>query len=418
VYSHAHLCLCVFVCCVHACSACGSHMMYTVYNQLGFPMQVEINEYEGSELAALAAGTGRLACFKILWTPNYLLIDSAWDAAAKGGHLDILHYLHENSLVTRGMWAANTAAIHGHLDCLTFLLSVNPHWDYYIANDAAKAGQLECLAYLFEHGYPVGRMTCSAAAEEGRLDCLRYLHVRGCPWDSFTTSWAAWHGHLSCLKYAAEEGCPVGDDAFQWAIQACQSGCLEYLLRAGHRPKCALKLEKLENDNQLACLRLAESYGVRASPAQLVLSASLGSLKLVRVFHSEGYPLWNSTRDEFWAFLKDVTWERWANFVRRQSVLWGGVLCLPPSDENLRACWGTLRFGALRGAPLTPRAEALVRERRACAQEVLRCFHAARWRAVGRGPHAGKWAAMSRVPLEVLLTIMELAEVEIYEAAL
>jgi hypothetical protein len=57
-----------------------------------------------------------------------------------------------------------------------------------------------------------------------------------------------------------------------------------------------------------------------------------------------------------------------------------------------------------------------VEGRQACAQEVVRCFHAARWLAAGGRQESTKWGAMSRVPDEVLMMIMELAEVEIREA--
>jgi hypothetical protein len=93
------------------------------------------------------------------------------------------------------------------------------------------------------------------------------------------------------------------------------------------------------------------------------------------------------------------------------------VLCLPQCIEHLRSCWATLRFGALHGAPLTPQAEAVLQERRACVQEVVHCFHAARWSAEGGQPDVCKWRAMSRAPRDVLVTILELAEVEIIEAA-
>ncbi len=92
------------------------------------------------------------------------------------------------------------------------------------------------------------------------------------------------------------------------------------------------------------------------------------------------------------------------------------MLLVSPADEQLRACWGTFRFGALRGAPLTERARALVQQRRMCAQEVVRCFHAAGWQAAGGGPGASKWSAMSQVPRDVIVKVMELAEIEIYEA--
>jgi hypothetical protein len=180
--------------------------------------------------------------------------------------------------------------------------------------------------------------------------------------------------------------------------------------------------------SQLDCLELATSHGVRVSPGQLVLAASFGDLELVRYFHSVGFPVWHTAIDEFTDGVPsdDRSWDDWVFFVKGKAIdsrggakspaLWDGVLHLPPWDEALPDFWDTLRFGHLHGAPLTARAEALVQERRACAQEVVRCFHAARWRAAAGGRSSAEWAAMAAVPPEVLMKIMEVAEVEIQEA--
>jgi hypothetical protein len=381
-------------------------------------MQAPLTALECSQLSALAAGAGSLGCLKVLCAWKYPADNAAWTAAAAGGQLPTLRFLQEESAATCGTGVTCGAAAAGHLDCLQFLHGMNASWDLRTAEATAEAGQLECLAYLVEHGCPVDELTCAGAAEGGQYECLRYLHSQGCAWD-FTTTWGAvWRGHFRCLEFAADRGYEVPHVAFSSAIEECRSDCLEYLLRGRHRPIFPLKL-RLENDQQLPHLLGAASCGVRISAGQIVHAASLGNLKHVRFFHSFRHPLWHSARDEFNQTQRYAhgTWKDWVRFVGDQhSGVWDSVLQVPPSDEHLRACWGTLRYGSLHGAPLTARAEALVRERRACAQEVLRCFHAARWRARARGPRAGKWAAMSQVPQDVLITIMELAEVEIYEA--
>jgi hypothetical protein len=376
-------------------------------------MQVTLCESEGSNIAVLAAGTGRLECLKVLGALNYPLDYQSWAAAAKGGHLDILHYLHEKSQAGCGIYTTMYAAVGGHRDCLKFLHSMGAPWNTDTADCTAKAGKVACLAYLVENGCEVGPLTCAGAAENGQYECLRYLHEHGCQWDSETTIEAALSGHVRCMEYAVGEGCPVNECAIIAAIHMGHSACLDCLLSTGYRPEIPLVLPLLEDDEQLACICQAVSHGVAISPGSIVLAASLGDLKVVRFFRALGHPLWSSAQDP----VDCPHAETWAGYVRLGPWVGDGhMLCVPPSDEQLRACWGTFRFGDLHGAPLTGRARALVRERQACAQEVVRCFHAAGWQAAGDGPGATEWAAMSQVPREVLSKIMELAEVEIYEA--
>ncbi len=380
-----------------------------------------LTQKEQRDVPAIAAGTGHLGCLKVLFAWEYFPEENTWAAAAGAGHLHTLRYLRQETEGTCSWIATESCASAGHLECLKYLHSIDARWDLCVANSTAAAGQLACLAYLVENGCRVDASTCAEAALNGHVECLRYLRSRGCPWDINTTWDAALNGHLWCLSFAVEEGCPINDYVFADTIEGCHVDCVEYLLWAGHRPKHPLKLRHLESDAQMRCLARAALYGrIAVDAGQLVLLACLGNLKLVRAFHRSRYPLWGTALDVTVSrrLPPDASWDQWAESVREPlSSVWRGVLHVPPSDEHLRACWGTLRFGSVHGAPLTPRAEALVRERRACAQEVVRCLHAARWRVAAGGPHAGNWAAMSRVPLDVLMTILELAEVEIYEAA-
>ena len=59
---------------------------------------------------------------------------------------------------------------------------------------AAEGGQLECLKYLHENGCAWDESTCEAAAEGGHLECLKYLHENGC--HGWARSAAARGGHL------------------------------------------------------------------------------------------------------------------------------------------------------------------------------------------------------------------------------
>jgi hypothetical protein len=387
----------------------------------------KLSREEGVELTAQAAESGRVECLKVLHIRSIPPNDKTWISAATAGQLDVLRWLHSVQ-----PWAHTTAASYaadaGHLDCFSFLHSIYAYWDEYSAMTTAKEGQLACLAFMIEHGCRLSSVICSGAAEGGRIDCLRYLHSQGCPWDAYTTRNAVSGGHLECLMFAVKRGCPVDDETLAAAVECGEEECLDYLLDQGFRPEEPLRIVRLYNDFLFDCLALLAYHGVDIHPGQAVYAASIGDLEMLRYFHSAGFPLWQTALDEFTseALTEERSWYSWSMFVRYNALfvkaypdtvsLWNGVLHIPPWDELLPACWATLRFGALHGAPLTPRAKALVEERQACAQEVVRCFHAARWLAAGGRRESTKWAAMSRVPYDVLMTIMELAEVEIREA--
>jgi hypothetical protein len=390
-------------------------------------MRSKLNQAEHSELAVVAAGSGKLECLKVLRNRFIFPNEKTWEAAAAAGHLDILQWLQEVRPGDCGS-AVFHAACAGHRDCLSFLHGVNAHWDEFTASFTAQRGQLACLMFMVEQGCRLFPLITMSAAENGHIDCLQYLHAQGCPWDAGITRKAAAGGHLECLMFAVKKGCPVDDETLAAAVECGEEECLEYLLDCGFRPEQPLRILRLDNESLWDCFEVLERHGVDVSPGQIVYAASHGDLEVVRHFHATGFPLWHAAVDEFddEYLAESESWFSWAWFVRMNSLIvtaqpqtlsiWDGVLHIPPFDHLLPACWATLRFGAVHGAPLTPRAQALVQERQGCAQEVVRCFHAARWLAAGGRRDSAKWAAMSRVPNEVLMTIMELAEVEIREA--
>ena len=105
----------------------------------------------------------------------------------------------------------NTAAQHGHLECLKYAYNEdNSPWNSFTCKYAAENGHLECLKYAHENGCPWDKETSSNAAKNGHLECLKYAHENGCPWDEETTSNASKYGYFECLKYARENGCDIG----------------------------------------------------------------------------------------------------------------------------------------------------------------------------------------------------------------
>jgi hypothetical protein len=152
----------------------------------GFALKVAPIVPERRKLSALAAGTGRLGCLRVLSAWGSPLDRATWDAAATRGHLPVLRYLHKEKPKERGLSTMACAVECGDLDCLKFLHSIGPEW--YTMEIAAAEGQLEVFDYLIEQGCPISAPVCVAAAETSQYECLRHLRFHGCPWDAHTTT--------------------------------------------------------------------------------------------------------------------------------------------------------------------------------------------------------------------------------------
>ena len=108
--------------------------------------------------------------------------------------------------LSAGVWYQScTAAAHGgHLERLKYLHKNGCPWDERACEAAVFWGHLECLKYLYENGCPWDKRACEAAAEGGHMECLKYLHENGCPWSEWAREAAAEGGHLECMKYLRE----------------------------------------------------------------------------------------------------------------------------------------------------------------------------------------------------------------------
>lgn len=156
-----------------------------------------------------AALGGHVDCLQ--WTLEHGCPQTDWTAegAAAGGRLDVLVWLDERWHAARpktvGIPSSAGAALGGvHLDPPAL-------WTVRATAAAARGGHLACLEYLHVRGCPWDASTMTAAATWGHLDCLVYGYEHGCPWDAGTTSGAFYAKRAECLAYAIEHGCPLWD---------------------------------------------------------------------------------------------------------------------------------------------------------------------------------------------------------------
>jgi hypothetical protein len=98
---------------------------------------------------------------------------------------------------------------------------------------AAKGGHLDALAWLHSRGCLWGSMTSFYAAAGGHLEVLRYAHEHGCPWNIMTCYRAAEGGHLEVLRYAHEHGCPLPwEECLSEAVARGHAEMVEYVRAA------------------------------------------------------------------------------------------------------------------------------------------------------------------------------------------
>lgn len=156
-------------------------------------------------------------------------------AAARGGNIDCLIYLHENGCHL-DYQASNVAAKNGDLDCLEYCLQNGTSITWFIMNNIASRGYLDCLKCI--HKYQLAssydysdtnREVIYLSASYGYLDCLIYAFENGFYYDKTACEVAALHGNLECLKYLIEKGCPWDKKCFASSVKLGSLKCLIYL---------------------------------------------------------------------------------------------------------------------------------------------------------------------------------------------
>ena len=131
-------------------------------------------DWRAWKMIAVAAGVGALDGVRRLRELGYGWNSVALHAAAGGGHLDVVVYLH---LAAVGRCATHVQRPDGSLQRVC----------------GPTSGD-SCLAW--------GRITTAAAAAGGHLTVLEYLiDVVGCPWDACCAYLSSYYGHLDVLVW-------------------------------------------------------------------------------------------------------------------------------------------------------------------------------------------------------------------------
>ncbi|CEG43432.1 FOG: Ankyrin repeat [Plasmopara halstedii] len=215
---------------------------------------------------------------------------AAMDGAAKNGYLDVVKFLHAQRSEGCTVSAMDGAARSGHLEIVTFLHTNRREGCTTAAMDgAATRGYLEIVQYLHEHrseGCTTNAM--NGAAQSGHLDVITYLHnfrTEGCTTDAMDG--AALVGNLSVVKFLHEnrkEGCT--SNAIDGAAWRGHFDVVQYLVR--HRSEgCTFQaLDTACQSGNLNIVRVLHENGDASCTTKAMdNAASSGHLEIVRYLH-------------------------------------------------------------------------------------------------------------------------------------
>ena len=216
--------------------------------------------------------------------------------AAKHGCLNILEYFsdHKKRL---NIHVVQSAAIHGHVDCLRFchknLSTSGKNIDFAQIDwsEVVQRGHLPCLKYILQERMVIDvkkEEWCLAAAKAGQHECLKYLLSVYRDRRSFITEAAALNNHLHCLQCAVEQGCGVSRRTWKAAITVKTTNCLQYLLDSVPIPKDSLTLgiAAIRSHNRIA-LRLLQERGLLVESECIVAAAEKGDFKCLQFLNDK-----------------------------------------------------------------------------------------------------------------------------------
>ncbi|KXZ45052.1 hypothetical protein GPECTOR_59g660 [Gonium pectorale] len=199
---------------------------------------VQLSSYDAvSVVAGPAAGFGHLAVLQALhgggWSshaaggwPRNIIADCARTAASHG-HLHVLTWL----VGTFGAEAVGMdpslfkeAAFSGSVDLMTWLQERGCGWSREALTAAACSGCEEAVEWLVAQGCPVedGYPSLILACRNGDLAMAQLLRQLGAPWGpaGSVVSDAAERSPLPMLRWLLQEGCPLGDYDAAWKAAA------------------------------------------------------------------------------------------------------------------------------------------------------------------------------------------------------
>jgi hypothetical protein len=208
-----------------------------------------------------------LAVCQYLMAEQCPCYDDACDAAAGGGHLEVVHFLHESGCP----WDVDTICV-----------------------SAAHSGSVELLQYLKQQGCVLNAAVMRAAAQRGDSPMCHYLRTEQCPWDSSACRAAARSDHVDTLRWLHEQGCPWNIHALR--VTAAELGHLPVLVYLmGVEPAAsAVQLTEMLNaagfNRQCAAAQWLRQQGAQW-PAVLIYGDSMWSIEACSGLDSRAAPV-------------------------------------------------------------------------------------------------------------------------------
>ncbi|AGO84549.1 hypothetical protein psal_cds_648 [Pandoravirus salinus] len=143
--------------------------------------------------------------------------DAAVRDATEQDCLDILEWLHNRRVdwSRRRLVCAYAGLISRRLDVIRWLHARGVPLDVDMCAAAAETDCVDVLRWAADMGCPLSPRACKAAAQTGNLQMLMWLRSRDCPWDRETCDNAV--AHLDILRWARAQGCPWSEHIHAWA---------------------------------------------------------------------------------------------------------------------------------------------------------------------------------------------------------
>jgi len=195
-----------------------------------------------------AASGGHVAVLKFLYLRMHIghpAVDGdsmmayvrCMQAAAFGGHFEVLCWLRNVFPVCKGINVCEQAAAGGHVKLLCHMhcawgLSCQPSLRRSgCAVAAARNGHLRVLRWMLEFDLQLHDDACAAAAGGGHIAVLQWLRERGVPWTQDCFRSAIQNGHIHVLQWLLDNGYSLPRDSvlIDDAITFAHFGVLQWL---------------------------------------------------------------------------------------------------------------------------------------------------------------------------------------------
>lgn len=162
------------------------------------------------------------------------------DAMARGGHYDIVRYLHEELEVPLGEHTLDLALVDGGDRTLVgYLLDRGATYTTQAIDRAASLGRLDLVAELLDAGIPIGPEAANLAAASGNLALLELLIDRGATYGPRAMSMALTHNQVAIAEYLAALGVQPEDNLIEDVVDDAPgdlTDALDFLRGAGQAP--------------------------------------------------------------------------------------------------------------------------------------------------------------------------------------